>query len=184
VGERVEKGIGRSTRKLNPGWMMPGGPAMNSFEPYGPPVGWSAAKEAAMAGTDNAPTRSAWAGGVSFFGGVIMATVGLLQFFEGISAVVNDKVFAATPTYVYKFDLTLWGWFHLILGAIAVVVGVAIMASQPWAFFTGIFLAALSVIIQFLFVPYYPLWALTIIAIDFAVIWALCRRLHEDWTIP
>jgi hypothetical protein len=137
-----------------------------------------------MSDTGDTPTRSAWAGGVSLFGGIIMATVGLFQFFEGLSAIRNDKVYASTPQYVYEFDITLWGWFHLILGAIAVAVGVAIVAGQPWAFFTGIFLAAMSAVTQFLFVPYYPLWALTIIAIDFAVIWALCRRLREDWTIP
>ena len=78
---------------------------------------------------------SALASGVSFFGGILLATVGLFQFFEGISAVRNDKVYASTPQYVYEFDITLWGWVHLTVGAVAVAVGVAIMAGQPWAFF-------------------------------------------------
>lgn len=137
-----------------------------------------------MADADDFPTRSHVAGGVSLFGGILLATVGLLQFFQGLSAVLNDKLYTVTPRYVYQFDITLWGWFHLIMGAIALAVGVAIVASQPWAFFLGIFLAVLSMVTQFLFVPYYPLWALTIIAIDFAVIWALCVRLREDWTLP
>ena len=135
-----------------------------------------------MSGTDE--TRSSLAGGVSLFGGIILATVGLFQFFEGLSAVLNDKVYASTPAYVYEFDLTLWGWYHLILGAVAVAVGIAIVASQDWAFFAGIFLATLSALTQFIFLPYYPLWALTIIAVDVVVIWALCRRLHEDWSMP
>ena len=63
-------------------------------------------------------------------------------------------------------------------------VGVAIVAGQTWGFFAGVFLAALSALTQFLFMPYYPLWAITIIAIDVAVIWALCRRMREDWTNP
>jgi hypothetical protein len=135
-----------------------------------------------MSATDE--TRSSLAGGVSLFGGIILATVGLFQFFEGLSAVLNDKVYASTPSYVYEFDLTLWGWYHLILGAVAVAVGIAIVASQSWAFFAGIFLATLSALTQFIFLPYYPLWALTIIAVDVVVIWALCRRLHEDWSMP
>jgi len=137
-----------------------------------------------MSATDETPTRSSLAGGVSLFGGIILATVGLFQFFEGLSAVLNDKVYASTPSYVYEFDLTLWGWYHLILGAVAVAVGIAIVASQSWAFFAGIFLATLSALTQFIFLPYYPLWALTIIAVDVVVIWALCRRLHEDWSMP
>ena len=135
-----------------------------------------------MSATDE--TRSGLAGGVSLFGGIILATVGLFQFFEGLSAVLNDKVYASTPSYVYEFDLTLWGWYHLILGAVAVAVGIAIVMSQDWAFFAGIFLATLSALTQFIFLPYYPLWALTIIAVDVVVIWALCRRLHEDWSMP
>jgi hypothetical protein len=124
--------------------------------------------------------RSAWAGGLSFFGGAVLATVGLFQFFEGLSAVLKDKVYVSTPKYVYQFDLTTWGWIHLILGLLAVGVGVAILAGQTWAILTGIFLAALSAMTQFLFMPYYPLWALIIIAVDIAVIWALCTRLGEE----
>jgi hypothetical protein len=133
---------------------------------------------------DDILARSGLAHGVSLFGGIILATVGLFQFFEGVSAVRKDKVYASTPQYVYEFDLTVWGWFHLVVGALAVAAGIAIVAGQPWAFFAGIFLAALSALTQFLFMPYYPLWAITIIAIDVAVIWALCRRLREDWANP
>ena len=59
------------------------------------------------------------------------------------------------------------------------------MAGEASARFShGIFLATLSALTQFLFMPYYPLWALTIIAVDVAVIWALCTRLREDWSTP
>ena len=78
----------------------------------------------------------------------------------------------------------MWGWIHLIIGLVGVAVGVAIAASQPWAFFAGMFVLALSLIAQFMWLPHYPLWALVVIAIDVAVMWALCTRLREDWTIP
>lgn len=137
-----------------------------------------------MTDIQDTATPSRLAGGVSLFGGFILATAGLFQFFEGLSAVLNDQVYAVTPDYVYHLDVTVWGWIHLLLGAIDVAVGVAIIVSQPWAFFVGIFLAGFSALTQFLFVPYYPLWALTIMAIDVAVIWALCVRLREGWTLP
>jgi hypothetical protein len=37
----------------------------------------------------------------------------------------------------------------------------------------GVFIAALSAIANFAFIPYYPLWSIAIIAVDIAVIWAL-----------
>jgi hypothetical protein len=136
------------------------------------------------ASADDDLTRSSKAAGVSLFGGVLMAISGLFQFFEGVAAVGNDKMFVAAPPYVFELNTTGWGWIHLIIGAVGVAIGVAIIASQPWAFFAGMFVIALSLIAQFMFLPYYPLWAVVVIAIDIAVIWALCTRLREDWTIP
>ena len=70
--------------------------------------------------------------GLSFFGGAVLATVGLFQFFEGLSAVLKDKVYVSTPKYVYQFDLTTWGWIHLILGLLAVGVGIGDLVGQAW----------------------------------------------------
>jgi hypothetical protein len=40
----------------------------------------------------------------------------------------------------------------------------------------GITLAVLSAITNFLFIPYYPVWSLLIIAVDVLVIWALAAH--------
>ena len=118
-------------------------------------------------------------GSGSVFGGTVLATVGLFQFFEGLSAVLNDDVYVRTPNYVYQFDLTAWGWLHLIVGVIAVGVGIAVLMGQSWAMFVGIVMATLSLLMQFLFIPWQPIWALVIIAVNMAVIWALATRLGD-----
>ncbi len=137
-----------------------------------------------MSHTDDILTRSRKAAGVSLFGGIVMATSGLFQLLEGISAVRNDSVLVVAQKYAFEFNTTVWGWIHIVIGASALVVGIAIVASQSWAYFLGIFLAVLSLVMQFMFLVYNPVGALVIIAIDFAVIWALCTRLREDWTMP
>ncbi len=137
-----------------------------------------------MADADDGFTRSSTAAGVTLFGGVLMATSGLFQFFEGLAAVRDDSILVSTPKYLFEIDTTVWGWVHLVIGVVGVAVGVAIAASQPWAFFAGMFVLVLSLIVQFTYLPHYPLWALVVIAIDVAVMWALCARLREDWTIP
>jgi hypothetical protein len=126
------------------------------------------------------PARSAWAGGLSIFAGAVMVTLGLFQFFEGLSAVLKDKVYVSTRDYVYQFDITTWGWIHLVLGIVIVLVGGAVLAGQAWAYVTGMILAGLSALTNFMFIPYYPVWAIVIIGFDIAVIWALCVRLGED----
>ena len=42
-----------------------------------------------------------------------------------------------------------------------------------WARITGVVLASFSVLANFMFIPYYPLWSFAVIALDLFVIWAL-----------
>jgi hypothetical protein len=42
-----------------------------------------------------------------------------------------------------------------------------------WARTVGVIMATVSAIANFAWIPHYPLWAITIIAIDVFVIWAL-----------
>jgi hypothetical protein len=115
----------------------------------------------------------------TIFAGTVLSVVGLFQFFEGLSAVLKDDVYVTTPNYVYQFDLTTWGWMHLVVGAVAVAVGLAILMGQSWAMVAGIIMATLSLLMQFLFIPWAPFWAMVIIAVDIFIIWALAARLGE-----
>jgi hypothetical protein len=124
---------------------------------------------------------STWAGGVSVFAASMMLVVGAFQFFEGLVAVANDTFYVKTPNYVLQLDTTQWGWIHMILGAIVVLAGVFIFTGNIVARSVGILIAGLSALANFFWLPYYPLWSITIIAIDVFVIWALCSvRLNNE----
>jgi hypothetical protein len=118
-------------------------------------------------------TENAWADGIGIFAGAALLTVGIFQFLEGVSAAAKDDVLVGTPNYVFEFDLTTWGWIHIIFGIVVAVVGGAILAGQKWALVAGIALAMVSALMNFVWLPYYPAWAILIIAFDIAVIWAL-----------
>ena len=60
-----------------------------------------------------------------------------------------------------------------MLGIVVGAAGVAVLQGRTWGRVIGIILAALSLIANFLFIPYYPIWSLVIIALDIVVIWAL-----------
>jgi hypothetical protein len=105
---------------------------------------------------------------------VLMILGGIMAVLQGIAAIANDDVFVNTPDYVFQFDLTGWGWIHLILGLITLLAGFALLKGAMWARFVGVTLASLLVIANFMWLPYHPLWALALIAVDVLVIWALC----------
>lgn len=125
-------------------------------------------------------TKGAIAYGFVIFGAAMLVTLGLFQVFAGLAAVLNDEVYATTPNYVFALDLTGWGWIHMGLGAIAILVGVGLMMRQEWAAVAGIAIAVLSALANFMFLPYYPIWSLVIIAFDVAIIWALTSTLRNS----
>jgi len=125
--------------------------------------------------------RDTWAAGLAVFAGVSMAAIGVSQVFLGIAAIADDEVYLAVPDYLYAFDLTTWGWIHLVLGALLVVTGAAVVLGKAWARAVGIGLATLNLIGNFLFIPYYPVWAVLLVAINVAVIWGLAA--YRDDTV-
>ncbi|NLE81079.1 MAG: hypothetical protein GX610_16140, partial [Rhodococcus sp.] len=75
--------------------------------------------------------------------------------------------------YLFTFDLTTWGWVHIVVGVVMVIVGIALISGATWARVSAMVIAALSILVNFMWLPYYPGWALAIIALDIVVIWAI-----------
>ncbi|WP_336087917.1 DUF7144 family membrane protein [Nocardia sp. SSK8] len=119
------------------------------------------------------PVRDGIAAGTSIGAGILLAVGGVLQIFQGIAAVAKDDLIVVGPEYSYQFDLTAWGWWHIVIGAIAVLVAIGLLAGQTWGRISAMVIAALSIIANFLWLPYYPWWSILIIVIDIVVIWAV-----------
>lgn len=116
---------------------------------------------------------SPWAGGHIVLASAILVIAGVWQVFAGTAALVHDRIYVDTPRYLYAFDLTFWGWAQLLTGILSLAAGYAGFRGLTWARALGIGLAAFSSIIQFMFLPYYPIWSLLVIALDVVVIWGM-----------
>jgi hypothetical protein len=86
-------------------------------------------------------------------------------------ATFENEFYVATRNYLFQFDATSWGWIHLLVGLIVAFAGWGLLSGRTWARVVGITLAVVSAITNFLFIPYYPFWALLIITLDVFVIW-------------
>jgi hypothetical protein len=109
------------------------------------------------------------------FAATLMIVGGILQVFQGISAIANDEFFVTLPNYVVTVDVTTWGWIHLVFGILVVLGGFSLFSGTRAAAIFALVLAVLSAIANFGFIPYYPLWALFIIAVDVFIVWAIAR---------
>jgi hypothetical protein len=119
------------------------------------------------------PVRQGVAAVTSIAAAVLLLSSGVLSILEGISAVAEDDLFVVGPDYAYKFNTTAWGWIHILLGILLVIAAIGLIAGTTWARITAIGLAALSIIANFAWIPYYPWWSILVIALDVIVIWAV-----------
>jgi hypothetical protein len=133
---------------------------------------------------DSAPTSrrasgsiTVWSGWV-WFAGVLMIMMGVLNTFQGLVALFNQKYYVAGPDNVLVFDLTGWGWVHLIAGALVLLTGIALLFDASWARIVTVILAGLDVVVQLTFIGVYPLWSVIAIGLAVLVIWALV--VHGD----
>jgi hypothetical protein len=121
------------------------------------------------------PPVSGWAEGGISFAACVLLLIGCFQALNGIVALLDDDFYVVTKNYTFDLDTTVWGWIHLVIGILLVITGIGLMARQTWAGVVAIFLAMLSAVANFFFIPYYPFWSIVVIALDVWVIWALTR---------
>ncbi|MCZ4653002.1 hypothetical protein O4157_16440 [Gordonia amicalis] len=121
----------------------------------------------------NSSAKQGFAFGISIVAAALLFVAGLVSVFQGISAIANDELFVVGRDYIFEFDLTAWGWIHLILGIVGILVAGGLAVGADWARIAAIVIASLSIIAQFLWLPYYPAWAILIIVLDLIVIWAV-----------
>jgi hypothetical protein len=99
--------------------------------------------------------------------------VGMFQFFAGLSALLKDEVFVVGPEYVYKLDLTSWGWIHLLLGVVVFFAGIFLLRGAVWARTVAVIVAEFCAIANFLWLPYQPWWSIIMITMNVFIIWAV-----------
>jgi hypothetical protein len=125
-------------------------------------------------------TKGMLSGGVTGFAGVMLMAVGCFQIVQAITALANDQFFVATKEYVFSLDVTGWGWLHLVLGVLGLVVGIGILTRRTVGLMAGIGLAFVNMVAEFAFLPQYPFWAVLLIGFNVLVIWALCSQMAHQ----
>ncbi|HQW75184.1 hypothetical protein [Ornithinibacter sp.] len=124
--------------------------------------------------------KAQWAAGLTLFAGVMLFWAGIVEFFQGLSAVLGDDVFVSAPSYVFSLDLTTWGWIHLLIAVAAMVVGGAVITHRTWGLVAGLVIAVVVAVANFLFIPRSPSWPLAAIGFSVATIWALAEVISQN----
>ncbi|WP_199730248.1 DUF7144 family membrane protein [Amycolatopsis panacis] len=122
--------------------------------------------------TPESTTPTRWVGWI-WFGASMMILLGLFSLIEGFVALFNDKYYVVTRQGLLVFDMTGWGWVHVIVGGLAVVAGGFLFTGMLWARIIAVILAGVNAIAQLVFLSAYPVWGTIVIALDVLVIYAI-----------
>ncbi len=119
---------------------------------------------------------SGWAIGWTVFAGIMMVMMGGWWIFAGLVGLLNDEFYVVTREWIFEVDVTTWGWVHLGIGIVVLLAGLFVFTGALWARIVGMTIAVLAGLAAFVWLPYYPVWAIIFIIISVVVIWALAAQ--------
>jgi hypothetical protein len=111
--------------------------------------------------------------GFILFAAIMMIMAGVFQAIQGLVGIFENEFYVATRNYLFQFDATTWGWIHLLVGLLVAFAGWGLLSGRTWARVVALTVVLLSALANFLWLPYYPFWALLLITLDIFVIWAI-----------
>jgi hypothetical protein len=111
---------------------------------------------------------SGWPIGWTACAGIMMVMGGVWWIISSIVAIANDTFFVVGEEYIFQFDVTTWGWIHLLLGIVILLAGFYLFTGAVWARTVGAIVAVLWAMVAFAWQPRYPVWALTVHGRDIA----------------
>ena len=129
--------------------------------------------------TDVYDERTGWVGWV-VFGGAMLIMMGIFQVTQGFVALLDDGFYAVNSDgLVVDVDYNTWGWIHLAIGLVGILVGIGLVAGNMAARIAGVAIAFLSALVNLAFISAYPVWSVMVIALDVIVIYAITVHGHE-----
>ena len=121
-------------------------------------------------------TATAWVGW-ALLGAIMIVMLGTLHICTGLVALVRPEVLAGgRADLLLPVSLDALAWFHIVLGTVAVIVGVGLLRGLRWARVAAVFLAGLAALVNFAFIAVYPAWSVTALVMCAVVSYAVAMH--------
>ena len=106
---------------------------------------------------------SRWEGWVRF-AIVVLILNGLFNLLQGFFALIGSNTYSAVVDgSLVHLDLTVWGWWNIVVGFVLIVAGIALTGGSLWARVVAVIAASLSAITHLLLIPTQP-WPLEVLS--------------------
>jgi hypothetical protein len=117
--------------------------------------------------------------GGAFFAAVLMIIGGAMSALQGLAGILKGTYYVVPADYWITLNVATWGWTHLAVGLFLAAAGFGVMSGAEWARWLGIVVVSVAAVVNFMFIPIAPFWAMTLIFVDLWVIHSLVVHKHE-----
>jgi len=107
------------------------------------------------------------------FAWFMLLIAGVMNVIDGIVALGRHEFFRSAGAHYVVANLTTWGWVVLIWGILQILAAFSVWRAGAFGRWAGIVAAGVNLVIQMVFLPAYPAWALSVMVIDIIVIYGL-----------
>ena len=112
------------------------------------------------------------------FAAIALGVAGIMRIFDAIWAFRVHNV--VLPEGTLGDNIRNYAWLWLIVGILLILCAFAVAQRSQIARWIGIVAGAVAAITSIWWMPYYPIWSLTYIAIGVAVVYALAAYGGRD----
>ena len=121
-----------------------------------------------------------WNGWVGF-AALLTLIVGMIDFVMGLVAIIRGEYYTIHGDQLIIFDTTTWGWITLLIGIAIVLVGLMLANGSSFARWLTIVVVSVNLLsnLGWLGNSAYPLWSLTLVALQIIVLYALTARWND-----
>jgi len=117
--------------------------------------------------------QTAWIGW-GWFAAIMILISGAIEILFGILAILLPaSQYFTTSEGTTVYYVSLWGWWHLLIGLVLIAAGIALANGRTWARVFAVIVVAVSAVSQLLSLPAQPWWSIIVFALDLVVIYAI-----------
>jgi hypothetical protein len=115
-----------------------------------------------------------------WFAACMMFLIAAFQIIEGLVAIFDRGYYQVSSSHlVVHVSYTGWGWVHLLVRIVLGFAAAGVLTGNVVARTVGVILAAVSAVLNLLFIAAYPIWGVVLITVDIVVIYALTAHGSE-----
>ncbi len=115
------------------------------------------------------------------FAAIALGIAGIMRIFDAIWAFRYHGVLPQNlEDAIFGHSLKTYGWVYLIVAIVLIVCAFGVMARSQISRWVGIFAGAVLAVTSIWWMPYYPVWSFTYIAIGVLVVYALAAYGGRD----